>query len=367
MEFQLRFFLMMHQITTRIRLLLTCSIIFCLTLAIHVSASGQPITGLWKGKIKSTKIELKLVKKGDSLVGTSYYFESPDSYRRYSIRGYFDDQSQNVVWWDEQLLEDKIHTHGVGSAAMMMVADFNCPGEGVMKLEGRTGERDNARSSRLPLDLQKTGSSIFPDEWDFVLTNYTRGASDPRIIDSVAFVSTGISVIPEGYEEAPIQLSKTVVYKGSKLETEKTSTVPPRAEFKSPDPVPLTVAQKFSTRSKILQTIIPVSGDSIELRFYDNAEIDGDSIAIFLNGSMLQQHILLSDQPHVLKIPMTQLGEDNELVMVAENLGSIPPNTSLMVAIVGENHYEARLQSSEGSSALVRFVKEPEPDQKKSR
>jgi len=52
------------------------------------------------------------------------------------------------------------------------------------------------------------------------------------------------------------------------------------------------------------------------------------------------------------------LESDNELVMVAENLGSIPPNTSLMVAIVGEKRYEARLQSSEGSSALVRFVKE---------
>jgi hypothetical protein len=53
----------------------------------------------------------------------------------------------------------------------------------------------------------------------------------------------------------------------------------------------------------------------------------------------------------------SELSADNEMVMVAENLGSIPPNTSLMVAIVGENRYEARLQSSEGSSALVRFVK----------
>ena len=94
------------------------------------------------------------------------------------------------------------------------------------------------------------------------------------------------------------------------------------------------------------------------MRFYDNAEIDGDSIAIFLNGHLLQQHILLSDRPHTIKIAVSDLSDDNELVMVAENLGSIPPNTSLMVVIVGDNHYEARLQSTEGSSALVRFVKE---------
>jgi len=44
-------------------------------------------------------------------------------------------------------------------------------------------------------------------------------------------------------------------------------------------------------------------------------------------------------------------------VMVAENLGTIPPNTSLMVAVVGDKQYEAHLQSTEGSSALVRLVK----------
>jgi hypothetical protein len=344
----------------RFRLLV---IVYCLLSWFHVSA--QPITGLWKGKIKSTKIELKLVKKGDSLVGTSYYFESPGDYRRYSVRGYFDDQSQNVVWWDEQLLEEKTQARGIGSSAMMMVADFNCPGEGTMKLEGHTNERDNIKSTRYPVDLQKTGSSIFPDEWDFVLANFTRGANDPLIIDSVALVATGVSVIPPGYEEAPIQLSKKPIYKGTAPEVERIPARPPLQPLKAPDLPPMTVEQKFSTRSKILQTIIPVTGDSIELRFYDNAEIDGDSIAVFLNGNLLEKHILLSDQPHILKIPVNQLLDDNELVMVAENLGSIPPNTSLMVAIVGGNHYEARLQSTEGSSALVRFVKESATGKKK--
>jgi hypothetical protein len=45
--------------------------------------------------------------------------------------------------------------------------------------------------------------------------------------------------------------------------------------------------------------------------------------------------------------------------MVAENLGSVPPNTSYMVALVGKERYEARLASTEGSSAMIRFVKRP--------
>ena len=51
--------------------------------------------------------------------------------------------------------------------------------------------------------------------------------------------------------------------------------------------------------------------------------------------------------------------ESNELIMVAENLGAIPPNTSYMVAIVNNQRYDAYLASTEGSSAMVRFIKQP--------
>jgi len=115
--------------------------------------------------------------------------------------------------------------------------------------------------------------------------------------------------------------------------------------------------EKFSTRKKILTTEIPVSGDSIELRFYDNAEIDGDSIALFLNDKMIFEHIRLLGSAYTIKLAVKDLNATNELIMVAENLGSIPPNTSYMVVLVGDKRYSARLESTEGSSAMVRFVK----------
>jgi len=40
------------------------------------------------------KDELKLIKKGDSLVGTSYYYESKNNYRRYTVKGYFDERDK---------------------------------------------------------------------------------------------------------------------------------------------------------------------------------------------------------------------------------------------------------------------------------
>ena len=39
--------------------------------------------------------------------GTAYYFESSTSLPRYSIKGYLDETDNSVVWWDDQLLEDK--------------------------------------------------------------------------------------------------------------------------------------------------------------------------------------------------------------------------------------------------------------------
>ena len=102
---------------------------------------------------------------------------------------------------------------------------------------------------------------------------------------------------------------------------------------------------------------IPLVGDSIELRFYDNAEIDGDSISLFLNNKLIFQHIRLTAAAYSIKLPISELNDNNELVMVAENLGSIPPNTSYMLAIVNEKRYEAILRSTENSSAVIKLTK----------
>ena len=78
-----------------------------LFLFLFLQIQAQPITGIWKGKMGSSKVELKLVRKGDSLIGTSYYYESKSNYRRYSVKGYFDDKTNDVVWWDDVLIEEK--------------------------------------------------------------------------------------------------------------------------------------------------------------------------------------------------------------------------------------------------------------------
>ena len=341
------------------------SLLFLLTFFSNLSF-GQMITGVWKGKINKKKTELKIIQKGDSLLGTSYYYESETNYRRYSIKGYFDPNTNQAVWWDDQLLEEKTGKFSVstpGKVPYLSSADFNCPGSDKMFLEGDASLKNRKESIQGPVHLEKTNETIFPDEWDFIIDNYTSGASDPYYIDSISSIASApIPIIEERItqpkqNDPPVKRNEPVkinTIPAQKTETVKVSELPKPEQKLN---IKKTIEEEFKIREKVIAADIPLAGDSIELRFYDNAEIDGDSISLFLNNKLLFQHIRLTGSAYTIKLPINELNDNNELVMVAENLGSIPPNTSYMLAIVDNKRYEAMLRSTENSSAVIKLTK----------
>lgn len=339
--------------------------LFCAGILACSFGNAQSVTGVWKGKIDHRNVELKIVKNGDSLTGTSYYYTSASNFRRYSIKGYFDDRDNSVIWWDDQLIEEKSTNNLLPkrpASRYISNTAFNCPGGTKMYLTGRAALKEKPDQQDATVDLQKFMTPFFRDEWDYVIDNYTVGANDPYLIDSIgelAFTRPApVTEMPQpepSREEVVIQPKKPVFIPAPVSKPSMKTTAKPVGE-----PVvsaPLTNEQKFMTRTRQLVQEIPLTGDSLELRFYDNAEIDGDSIAVFLNDKMLAEHIRLSDTAYIIKLPVAALHQTNDLVMVAENLGSIPPNTSLMIAMVAGRRYEARLASTENSSALIRFVR----------
>ncbi len=312
-------------------------------------------------------MELKIVKNGDSLTGTSYYYTSPGNFRRYSIRGYFGSRDNSVVWWDDELIEEKISNKVLvkrPATRYISNADFNCPGGTKMYLTGKAALKENEEQQNAAVELQKFMAPVFHDEWDYVIDNYTTGASEPGLIDSIGKLAFTRPVpLPATEKPKREPLRKDVALR-SKRKVFIPATAEPSVKTNSepvPEPVviaaPLTNEQRLKTRSRQVVQEITVTGDSLELNFYDNAEIDGDSIAVFLNDKILAEHILLSDKPFTIKLPVASLQQSNDLVMVAENLGSIPPNTSLMIAMIDGKRYEARLASTEQSSAVIRFVR----------
>src|ERR1044072_1097643 len=103
------------------------------------------ITGVWHGKINKQKVEVKIIQNGDSLTGTSYYYESATNFRRYSIKGYFDANTNSAVWWDDQLIEEQTGRFSLsspGKNALLARADFNCPGSGRMMLDGKAALKE---------------------------------------------------------------------------------------------------------------------------------------------------------------------------------------------------------------------------------
>jgi hypothetical protein len=328
-------------------------------LFLNENCHAQMITGVWHGRINKKKTELKIIRKGDSLLGTSYYFESANNYRRYSIRGYFDANTNQALWWDDQLLEEKTGRYSLGSPGKipyLSVADFNCPGSDKMFLDGNAFLKNDREDIKGPVHLEKTTTPVFSDEWDFIIDNYTSGGNNPELIDSVTAIAS-MPVFSPVKKTGEAGRTETLAVKPNAKEKTETSLTKTPVPFQNNLPAQNIIEDKFRQRKKLIIAEIPLAGDSIELRFYDNAEIDGDSISLFLNDRLIFQHIRLTALAYTIKLPVSELIDSNELVMVAENLGEIPPNTSYMVALCDGRRYEAVLFSTEQSSAVVRLVK----------
>jgi len=108
-------------------------------------------------------------------------------------------------------------------------------------------------------------------------------------------------------------------------------------------------------RKKDLVKEIAVDTDSISITLYDNAEIDGDSITLIYNDKILTTHQRLTDKPLTFWIKIAPGNSRNELVMYAENQGSIPPNTALMIIYDGNKRYEINIKSTEKTNGSVSF------------
>jgi hypothetical protein len=110
-------------------------------------------------------------------------------------------------------------------------------------------------------------------------------------------------------------------------------------------------------KTDIVKTVI-LDSSRIRIELYDNAEIDNDTVTVLVNRKLLLYRQMLTDKPLTIDFnafPNTEY----ELVMYADNLGTIPPNTALMVVKAGDQRFEVFLSSSEEQSAAVKFIYKP--------
>lgn len=115
----------------------------------------------------------------------------------------------------------------------------------------------------------------------------------------------------------------------------------------------LKIVGSFTLRKAVVNRELLVESDSVRLSFYDNGEIDGDSISVFVNNQLVLSHQGLEAKAFNIYLHLDSTRELNEISMFAENLGKLPPNTALMVVTDGKNRYEVFLSSSLTENATV--------------
>jgi hypothetical protein len=135
----------------------------------------------------------------------------------------------------------------------------------------------------------------------------------------------------------------------------KDSAVPaaPSLIQKSAPNLPLPSVLRTRANPLIKQFEIPAGEIRIDL--YDNGEIDGDTVSVYHNNELIVSSARLSQKPITFRLSVDQQNPHHELVMVADNLGSIPPNTSLMIITTKDKRYQVFISSSEQKNAKVVF------------
>jgi hypothetical protein len=443
-------------------------LLLLLTGAGGLETAGQPVTGIWKGRVgtalpgmgRSYPVEMKLVRDGDSLRGIAYYRTLGRNHIRMPVSGYVNPYDGTVSWWHGA--RDGVDDRGKTVSdplppGMQFTTDYNCPDGTTLKLDGTAKVTTwSGRTWEMGVHLQKSSDGEYSDEWDRLIAirepveeappvarmpvtpappkaatppaspAERRAAPDPPPAAEARRETTPVAKAPavtpptptevrrpepprradpppekrtepvpppvaETRRETPPVAKAPAVTPPTPTEVrrpepprqadpppeKRTEPVPPRAaetrretpppvvsEARRPEPPaePGSPTEHFRTREKTLVREIEVAGDTLRLDFYDHAEVDGDSVSIFLGDRLIASHILLKATAHRLSIPVSDIGDRMELTMVAENLGTIPPNTSLLILYVEGVRYEARLESTERSSAMIRFRRPGKPD-----
>ncbi len=169
-------------------------------------------------------------------------------------------------------------------------------------------------------------------------TGFINNPEDERYINS-----------ENGQQELAEAITKAVMR--YKAQVENTNYIPPVTTG-----ITKTSAtdQAFEKRTTKDVTTIQVVNEKVNVDIYDDGEIDNDIVSVYFNRELIVEKKSLTATAHSLTLNLVP-GKTNELVLFADNLGSIPPNTALMIINDGTTRHEVRLSADLKNNASVRF------------
>ena len=93
--------------------------------------------------------------------------------------------------------------------------------------------------------------------------------------------------------------------------------------------------------------------DSLVLSLYDNGIVDGDTVSVYMNGENIISRQKLKEAATKKTIYISSNMDSVQLVLFADNLGSIPPNTGLLTVRDGDDVYQVRFSADLQTNASI--------------
>lgn len=112
-------------------------------------------------------------------------------------------------------------------------------------------------------------------------------------------------------------------------------------------------------RIEKVQKIIEISkkeNDSIKISLYDNGTFDNDSVTVFLDDSVIINHQLISEKPIEIYISLKKDRQFQKIKLFANNVGTIPPNTALLIVETKTKKYPITMTSDFKNTGIIEFV-----------
>ena len=395
------------------RLIFFCFVLFFSAQLFAQSPAYADITGLWKGTMYNDttqlnyRYEIAISENKGKLSGYShtYFILNDKEYhgvKKIKIRR----EGNEVITQDVELIANNypikppkgVHVINVlrfeiKENQMILSGKFEtnrtkeyAPATGFVRVERKNDFWQSALIPHLEeLGLAKDLSFVQNAKETEIQTSSSTVAvakSEPVKIEAPPIIKTEVQVTKPKpaetvkKEPAPVKKTETPAVKPKPVEVVKTEpikkepapenklkpaevvkTEPAKEKITEPVTIKQNTAAAVDINNRKIETIQSVyyRSDSLELTLYDNGEVDGDTVSVLMNGEVIMPRVGLSTNAVRKKISTVNTGNSIQLIMYAENLGSLPPNTGLLIVYDGTDRYEIRFSGDLKKSAAIIF------------
>jgi hypothetical protein len=167
--------------------------------------------------------------------------------------------------------------------------------------------------------------------------------------------------------QGKVILSRSIEGLNKFLEQRKDSVVNTITQNPEPEvPVLVDFNSDFLETEPKKVTEIDVHNADLQIQLLDYLKPDNDTVSVYLNRKILAKDVQISKRPALIKFRIDKRITVHELLLYAENLGLIPPNTSELILIDGETKHRVMIVSDKQKTAAIYLRYKPQEIRKKT-